>query len=179
MSAIRHIASSIDRINLAIGSVVAWIALAMVLVQFLVVLLRYVFGLGFVQLQESIIYMHGLLFMLGSGYALMRDGHVRVDVFYRGASERAKAWVNLWGVLLLLWPLCTMIFFVAWPYVGASWAVREGSREASGIPGIYLLKTVILVFAVLMFAQGLSLALRSVLVLAGRESLPETAREGS
>lgn len=179
MSAIRHIARGIDRINHAIGSVVAWIALAMVLAQFLVVLLRYVFGLGLLELQESIIYMHGLLFMLGSGYALMRDAHVRVDVFYRRASERAKSWVNLCGVLLLLWPLCAMIFYVAWPYVGAAWAVREGSREASGIPGIYLLKTVILVFAALMFAQGLSLALRSVLVLAGRESLPEPARESS
>lgn len=177
MSAIRHIARGIDRINHAIGSVVAWIALAMVLAQFLVVLLRYVFGLGLLELQESIIYMHGLLFMLGSGYALMRDAHVRVDVFYRRASERARSWVNLCGVLLLLWPLCAMIFYVAWPYVGAAWAVREGSREASGIPGIYLLKTVILVFAALMFAQGLSLALRSVLVLAGRESLPEPARE--
>lgn len=163
--------------NEGIGRVVAWIALAMVLVQFLVVLLRYVFGVGFIQLQESIVYMHGLLFMLGAGYTLMRDGHVRVDVFYRGAGDRAKALVNLCGVLFLLAPLCALILHEAWPYVGASWAVREGSREASGIQGIYLLKTVILIFALLVLVQGLSLALHSVLVLMGRERPAPPAEE--
>lgn len=177
MSAILHIARGIDRINDRIGRTVAWVALAMVLAQFLVVLLRYVFGVGFIQLQESIIYMHGLLFMLGAGYALLRDAHVRVDVFYRGAGDRTKALVNLCGVLFLLAPLSVLVLYVAWPYVAASWAVREGSREASGIQAVYLLKTVILVFAVLVLAQGVSLVLHSVLVIAGRERPTPTAQE--
>nr|WP_184435878.1 TRAP transporter small permease subunit [Roseospira goensis] len=139
----------------------------MVLVQFLVVVLRYVFGLGFIWMQESITYMHGLLFMVGAGYTLLQDGHVRVDVFYREASPRRKALVNLLGTVLFLIPFCVLVLWVSWPYVANSWRVMEGSKETSGIQGVYLLKSVILVFGGLVILQGLSVIARSLLTLGG------------
>ncbi|SDE70108.1 TRAP transporter small permease subunit [Rhodospira trueperi] len=167
MSFLHALARWIDRINTAVGQATAWLALIMVLVQFLVVVLRYVFGLGFIWMQESITYMHGLLFMVGAGYTLLQDGHVRVDVFYREVSPRRKALVNLLGSVLFLIPFCTLILWVSWDYVMNSWRVLEGSKETSGIQGIYLLKTVILVFGGLVILQGLSVVARSILTLAG------------
>jgi TRAP-type mannitol/chloroaromatic compound transport system permease small subunit len=142
-------------------------ALAMVLVQFVVVLLRYVFGVGSLFLQESIVYLHGTMFMVGAGYTLLYGHHVRVDVFYREASARWKALVDLAGSVLFLVPVCTLIGIYSWPYVSRAWAIREGSIESSGIQAVFLLKTVILIFAALMILQGISLALKSILSLAG------------
>lgn len=161
---------AIDRLNGAVGVTVAWLALAMVLVQFTVVVMRYVFGVGSLFLQESIVYLHATMFMLGSAYTLLQDGHVRVDVFFRATSARWKAKVDLAGSLLLLLPVCVVIFIYSYPYVAASWASLEGSREMSGIPAVFLLKSVILVFAAQMALQGLAQALKAVLVLTGRWS---------
>lgn len=164
------LAHSIDRFNDMIGRKIAWVALAMAGVQFIVVLMRYVFGVSEIWLQESILYMHGILFMLGAGYTLLHNGHVRIDIFYRDASPARKAWVDLIGVLVFLAPICVAIFYIAWPYVVDSWAVREGSRETSGIQAVYLLKTVIPVFAALLFLQGASMAIHAAAVLMGRET---------
>lgn len=167
MQALYLLARAIDRTNSIIGKLMAWLTLAMVLVQFTVVVLRYVFGLGFIWMQESILYMHSLVFLVGAGYTLLKEGHVRVDIFYRGASVRKKAMVDLAGVLLLLFPFCILVWYVALPYVQNSWAVFEGSKETSGIQGVYLLKTTILAFTVLVALQGLAMAIKSGLVLAG------------
>lgn len=160
-------ARAIDWINERVGRGVAWLALFMVLVQFALVLMRYVFGVGSIMTQESLVYAHGLLFMLVAGYTLMNGGHVRVDIFYREAAPRKKALVDLFGVIVLLIPVCLLIWAYSLPYVVSSWHVLEGSRETSGIPGIFLLKTAILVFVVLVVLQGVALAIRSALVLAG------------
>lgn len=175
MTALARLASLIDAVNERVGRVVAWLTLAMVLTQFVVVLMRYVFGIGSVWAQESIVYMHGTLFMLAAGYTLLHNGHVRVDVFYRSAAPRYKARVDLAGTLFLLWPVCFLIFYVAFPYVESSWSVREGSRETSGIQGVYLLKSVILVFVVLLALQGLSTVIHALRVLAGLEKPVEEA----
>jgi TRAP-type mannitol/chloroaromatic compound transport system permease small subunit len=167
VQALHSLARIIDRTNDIIGRAVAWLTLAMVIIQFVVVVLRYVFGLGFIWMQESILYMHGIVFLLGAGYTLLKDGHVRVDIFYREASATRKAVVDLLGVLFLLIPFCVLVWTVALPYVMNSWAVFEGSKETSGIQGVYLLKTSILAFTILVALQGVSLALKSVLVLTG------------
>lgn len=161
------VARSIDGLNERVGRAVAWLTLAMVLVTFCVVVLRYVFDVGFVRLQESYVWMHGIVFMLGAGYTLLHQGHVRVDIVYRGASPRYKAWVDLLGVLLMLWPMLVTVWLVAWPYVATSWSRLEASREAGGLPGLFLMKTVILAFCLLLGLQGLSLAIRSLLFLTG------------
>lgn len=157
---------AIDRANEVIGRAISWLTLAMVLIACFVVLMRYGFAWGRVWIQESYVWMHGIVFMLGAGYTLLHNGHVRVDIFYRPAGARFKAWVDLLGSLLLLAPVVVMVFWFSWPYVIESWSRFETSREAGGLPGLFLLKTVILGFCVLILAQGLSLAAHSILVLA-------------
>lgn len=168
MRALATFARSIDRVNEIIGTGIAWLALLMVLVQFIIVVMRYVFGVGSVFLQESIVYMHAVLFMVAAGYTLLHNGHVRCDIFYAAASSRQKALIDLIGVIIFLLPVCVLIVWVSWPFVAGSWAVLEGSQEGrSGIPAVFLLKTTILVFALLVAMQGLSMALRAAFVLAG------------
>ena len=165
------IARAVDATNERIGVTVAWLALALVLVEFMVVLMRYVFGLGSVRMQEGVVYMHATLFMVAAGYTLLHNGHVRCDIFYAAASSRRQALIDLIGVAVFLLPTCALIAWAAWPYVAQAWAVRESSQEGSlGIPGVFLLKSIILVFAALVALQGIALALHSVLRLAGVEA---------
>ncbi len=150
----------------------------MVVIQFWVVIMRYVFALGSIPVQESIWYLHGIVFMVGAGYTLLKDGHVRIDVWYRETPVRKKAWVNLLGVIFLLMPVLILAWRLALPYVLNSWRVMEGSTEAGGLPFIYLLKTVILIGLGLLAVQGIALALRSVLVLQGHEEAFNTLPGG-
>ncbi len=161
------VAKAIDRLNLVVGRGVAWLALLMVLIQFGVVVARYVFNVGNIAVQESIWYLHGIIFMMGAGYTLLYGGHVRVDIFYREASERRRALVDLFGVLVFLLPICVTTFVLSWSYVLNSWAVLEGSTEVAGLPFIYLLKTVIWIFAALVGLQGLSIAIKAIAYLSG------------
>jgi TRAP-type mannitol/chloroaromatic compound transport system permease small subunit len=156
------LAVAIDRFNTAVGRAASWCALAIVLIGFAVVLLRYVLGLGSIWLQESILYAHAALFLLAAAWTLKEGGHVRVDVFYADASPRVKAWVDLLGALFLLLPFCFAILWFSLPYVTRSWAILERSRESSGLPLVFLLKTLIPVFAVLLALQGLSQAVKSI-----------------
>ena len=155
-------AECIDRMNAAIGRAAAWACLFVVVVQFAVVVLRYVFGHGSIWLSESIVYAHAAMFMLAAAWTLKAGGHVRVDVFYADAAPRTKALIDLCGSVLLLLPFMAVLAWFAWPYVARSWAILEASRETSGIPAVFLLKTLIPVFAMLMALQGVSQAIRAV-----------------
>ena len=146
----------------------------MVIVQIVVVVLRYVLGVGSIFLQESIVYMHGVLFMIGAAYTLQHEGHVRIDIFYREATEKRRAIVNLLGVAFLLLPVCFIFFRYSLPYVQSSWRVLEGSKETSGIQGVFLLKSILLAFVVLVALQGLSLAIHSLIILGGRRHGSDT-----
>jgi TRAP-type mannitol/chloroaromatic compound transport system permease small subunit len=139
----------------------------MVLVQFLIVLLRYVFSINSVAAQESVTYMHAALFMLAAGFTLLEDGHVRVDIFYRGLGPRAKAVVDFAGALLLLLPFAVLVLWWSLPYVQGSWAALEASPQPGGLPLIFLLKTIIPAFGVLMILHGGLMAARAALMLAG------------
>ena len=169
MYTLARLARLIDQLSEWTGRAVAWLTLGMVLVTFAVVLLRYLFNTGWIAMQESITTMHALVFMLGAAYTLRHDGHVRVDIFYQKFGPKGRAWVDLLGTLLLLMPVTLFIAWVSWDYVAASWELKEGSREAGGLPGVYLLKSAIPLMAALMLLQGISLALRSMLVLLGHE----------
>lgn len=147
-------------LNEYIGRAVAWLSLFMVLVQFFVVVMRYAFGWGDIRLQESIIYMHAALFLLIAGYTLAHEGHVRVDVLHERFSKRTRAIVETIGSLFFLLPLCAYIFWSSMPYVIQSWAILEASREGAGIPAVFLLKTLIPVFALLLGLQGVANLLR-------------------
>ena len=168
---------AIDAANEHIGRVASWLALLMVLLQFVVVVMRYVFGVGFIFMQEGVIYLHATLFMVGAGYTMLHGGHVRVDIFYRDARPRRRALVDLLGVILFLLPVCVVIGWASWPYVEQSWSVFEGSKETSGIHAVYALKSMILAFVVLISFQGLSLALNAVLTLAGRKARHDAVAE--
>jgi TRAP-type mannitol/chloroaromatic compound transport system permease small subunit len=159
------IADRIDRLNTAVGRAAAWAALYIVLAQFVVVVLRYVFGIGSIWLSETIIYGHATLIMLAAAWTLYAGGHVRVDVFYADFSPRAKAQVDLAGAILLLIPFMLVLTWFAVPYVARSWAILERSRETSGLPLVFLLKTLIPLFALSMALQGVSQAIRAAHVL--------------
>ena len=164
---LQRIADRIDSFSDWSGRAISWLTLLMVLTTFVIVVLRYAFNLGWIAMQESVTFMHAAVFMLGAAYTLRHDGHVRVDIFYRGRSRRRRALVDLVGTLLLLLPTCVFVFWVSWDYVAASWSLFEGSREPGGLPGVFLLKTLIPVMAALLVLQGLAIALRSALTLAG------------
>jgi TRAP-type mannitol/chloroaromatic compound transport system permease small subunit len=168
MTRLKRLANAIDAANDWIGRVIAWLTLGMVLTEFIVVLSRYVFGLGSTLMQESIVYMHATVFLACAGYALVHNGHVRCDIFYAAATPRNKAVIDIIGTFLFLLPMCILIWWMAWPYVRASWAVMEVSQEGRlGIPAVFLLKTLLLVFAGLLAVQAMSLILQSALLLAG------------
>lgn len=164
---------TIDRFNDRLGRAVSWFVLAMVLIQFTLVMMRYVFsaggflGLSTLWWQESIVYLHGGLIMLAAAYTFLQDGHVRVDIFYRVASPRAQDWTDLLGCVLFLLPVCYLIMWSSLPGVMLSWASLEGSGETSGIPLRFLLRTTVPVFAVLVGLQAISTAVKAGLRLAG------------
>jgi len=161
-----RIADGIDRATAAIGRVAAWCCLFAVLAEFAVVVMRYLLGVGSIRLQESVLYAHAALFMLAVAWTLQSDGHVRVDIFYAQATPRTKALIDLIGTFIFLFPVAVAIGWLSLPYVARSWSILEGSRETSGLPFVYLLKTLIPLFAVLLGLQGAAQAIRAALVLA-------------
>ena len=173
---LQAIADTLDRLAETTGRIIAWLTLGMVLTTATIVMLRYLFNSGSIALQESVTYMHATVFMLGAAYTLKHDGHVRVDIIYQKLSARARAWVDLLGTLLLLFPVCLFMLYTSMDYVSAAWSIHEGSREAGGLDGVYLLKTAIPVMAVLLLLQGCSLLLRNLLVVAG---WPPPQQQGS
>jgi TRAP-type mannitol/chloroaromatic compound transport system permease small subunit len=160
-----RLADRIDKLSTAIGRFAAWLVLAVVLLQFAVVVLRYAFGVGSIRLQESVIYAHALAFLLAAAWALKAGAHVRVDVFYSEAKLRTRALVDLLGTLVLLFPVAALILWTSLPYVGRSWAISEGSQETSGLPFVFLLKTAIPVFAAMLIVQGFAEIVRALAVL--------------
>lgn len=164
----QRIINKLEKTSELSGRLIAWLTLFIVLVTFIVVVLRYVFDYGSIALQESVTYLHAFVFMLGAAYTLRHEGHVRVDVFYRNMSRVKKAWVDLMGTLLLLFPVCLFIFISSWDYVLTSWSMYEQSGEAGGLAYVYILKTALLIMPVLLMLQGTAMALKSLLVITGK-----------
>jgi len=163
----------VDRLNEWVGRTASWLSLALVLTTFSVAILRYGFGLGWIWLQELYVWMHGTIIMTAAAYTMLHDGHVRVDILYRTASARFRAWVNLIGTIGLLLPMLGAVWWVAWPYVLLSWHRLEVSREAGGMHGLYLFKTTLLIFCILMALQAIALIIRSILILINKTD-PDT-----
>ena len=164
---------TIDKLTELTGKLMAWFAVVVVLLMALIVLLRYGFNLGSIALQESVIYFHSAVFLLGSAYALKHNEHVRVDLFYAKFTAKQKAWVNLFGSLLLLIPVTVFIFILSWSFVTDSWQIMEGSAEAGGLPFIYILKTMIPLFSLLLILQAVSEIGKSILTIQGNANLLE------
>jgi len=161
-----ELADRIDRLVSGIGRVAAWLVLLVVLLQFALVIARYLFGLGSIWLSETVIYAHAAVFMLAAGWTLRAEGHVRVDIFYADASARTRAVIDFVGAILLLLPFMLVLLWLSVPYAARSWAILEHSQEASGLPLVFVLKTLIPVFAGLMALQGVAQAIRAAATLA-------------
>lgn len=168
---------TINALNRIVGLTLAWLSLAVVLVCFTVVVLRYSLHVSFVWMQDLYVWLSGAMFTGVAGFAMLRDDHVRVDILYRPWSIRGKAIADLVGVLFFLLPFVIVVASFGWTYIARSWRLYEGSANFGGMPGLFILKSFILVFCVLVGLQGLSWVCRSILVLAGREEmLPEKLR---
>jgi TRAP-type mannitol/chloroaromatic compound transport system permease small subunit len=177
MGALAGVVRAICALNGFLGRVFSWFSLGIVVICFTVVVMRYVLHTGSVPLQDLYVWLNGMMFMGIAGYTLLREGHVRVDVFYRPAPVRTKAQIDMLGAVVFVVPFLWTI--VAWglPYVQRSWALKESSPNFGGMPGLFVLKSFLLVFVVVVGLQALALFLRGVLVLAGEEHrLPEALR---
>jgi len=164
---VERVTGAIDRAIAAIGKAATWCCLYVVVAEFAVVVMRYALGVGSIKLQESVLYAHAGLFMLAAAWTLQVDGHVRVDIFYAQARPQTRALIDLIGALLFLLPFAAVLVLLSVPYAERSWGILERSREASGLPFVYLLKTLIPLFAVLIGLQGLAQVLRAALLLTG------------
>lgn len=165
MRIITALSSTLDAYSETVGKVLAWLLPLLMLNTCAVVFLRYGLEQGSTYLQELSTYLHATIFMLGAGYTLKRDGHVRVDIFYRRFSQRYKAWINALGTLIFLLPLCGYVVLISWDFVSHAWLIRETSAEPGGIPAVFLLKTLIPLMAVNLALQGIAEFCRALAVL--------------
>jgi len=159
----------LDMPSRLIGRWLRWLAVLLVLLQFIVVGMRYLFASTSTMLQESVLYTNATLFMATAGYAFLVNAHVRVDIAYFDASPRRRALIDLLGIVFGVLPLCAVMAWFGWPYVRASWAHLEGPMFFGGIPAVYLLKSLILVFPALIMLQALALSIRAAAVLGGHD----------
>ena len=168
---------AISALNRVVGLALSWLSLAVVAVCFTVVVQRYVFHTTQLWMQDLYVWLAGAMFTGVAGFALLNDSHVRVDIFYRPWSTRGKAIADLIGVVLFLMPFVIIVAVYGWPFVARSWRLFEGSANFGGMPGLFVLKSFILVFCALVGLQGLAMAFRSILVLKGNEDmLPDALR---
>ncbi|MCG8369204.1 MAG: TRAP transporter small permease subunit [Proteobacteria bacterium] len=159
----------LDRLSTVIGKAAAWLTLFMVVVTFVVVVMRYALDAGQIWIQESVVWMHAIVFMLGAAYTLRDEEHVRVDIFYRAMTPRRRAWIDLAGVVVFLLPVCAFLAWTSFDFVARSWDIAESSREPGGLPYpfIPLVKTTLLMMPLTVALQGLSLFLGSLRSLRG------------
>lgn len=166
--------NSIDRLSDWLGIILSWMCFAMMLLTCVVVAMRYIFHFGnIIFLQESVIYLHSTIFLLAAGWTLKRNGHVRVDVFYRQYSPIRKAWVDSLGVLIFLLPICGLMFFASMGFIQLSWSIKETSGDAGGIPLVYILKTLIPAMCIVLALQGVAELVRNTLFLCGLVPEPD------
>ena len=150
-----HLLENIKKLNVRLGKVSSWALLFMVIFTCIIVLLRYVFSIGFIWMQELIRYLYATVFMLCAAYTLAEDAHVRVDIFYSNLKAKHKAIVNILGSIIFLLPVCCTILYFSFTYVVNSWAQLEGSLEERGLHAVFLLKSLIWIFAITLILQGI------------------------
>ena len=171
MTALAKLMTAINGLNRWVGNVFMWDSVAIVLVCFWVVVERYLFANTRLWMQDLYPWLNGVMFTAVAGYGLYRNDHVRVDIFFRPASLMRKAWLDLLGVCLFLLPFAAVVWIYSYSFVARSVGLLESSANPGGMPGLFVLKSFILVFAALIALQGVAMAIRSVLIIAGREDL--------
>lgn len=169
-----RVAGWIEALIERLGRVLSWLTLGVVGLTFLIVVMRYAFSRGSIAMQEATLWMHSAVFLLGAAFALGQDAHVRVDVFYRGFSQRTRDWIDALGCVFLLFPVAGLLLWLSWDYAAASYAVRETSRESGGLPALYLLKAMQPLAALLLILQGLATLMRCIARLLGHRGAVST-----
>ena len=177
MNLLSKIALRINQFSYGVGKVISWLTLLLVILVMTVVISRYLLGVGSIAIQESVSYVHAIIFMLGLAFTLQRGGHVRVDIFYREFSAQRKALIDLIGATLFLLPFCGLILLGSWDYVMASWSIKETSSETGGIAAVYLLKTLMVIMPVTLGLQGVAQIIESIAVL--KKAKISTTTEGA
>tara|TARA_Y100000590_G_C15432266_1_gene905655 strand:- start:374 stop:886 length:513 start_codon:yes stop_codon:yes gene_type:complete len=162
---LNNLSSIINAINKIAGFFCSFLVVLMTLNVFLVVVLRYLFGISFIWMQETYVWMHAYIFMIGAGFTYMNDDHVRIDIIYRSASATYRTIVDLIGNIVLLLPFLYIIWIFSFPFVYKSFLMDEISREAGGLQMLYLLKFAILIFVFLLFIQAVSKIINSFLFI--------------
>ena len=173
MEAIKMITRLIDTLNEWVGRGVAWVTLGLVLVVFVDVVMRYLFNVSFVFTQELEWHLFGFIFLIGAGYTLLHDGHVRVDIIYQRLGLKGRGWINLGGVIFFLIPGCLMVIATSWKFAANSFSMLEGSPDPGGIPLRFIIKGCIPVGFTLLLFQGFSLGLHSIMQILGVEKAKE------
>ena len=173
MQTLQKISAKIDTLNQWVGRGVAWVTLGLVLVVFVDVVMRYMFSTSFVFTQELEWHLFGFIFLIGAGYTLLHDGHVRVDIIYQRVGFKTRAWINLFGVILFLIPGCIMVISTSWTFTANSFAILEGSPDPGGIPFRFILKSCLPIGFTLLLLQGISLGIHSLMHILGIETAEE------
>ncbi len=162
---LRRIQSALDAFSETTGNFVAWLVIVMMVVTAIVVFIRYLLNDGSIALQESVTYLHGVVFLLAIAYALKRNAHVRVDILYQKLSTKNRALIDLVGTMLFLFPFSIFILWVSYEYVFFSWKLLESSPEPGGLPGVFLLKSLIPLMGITLLLQGIAEAIKSALAI--------------
>lgn len=174
MKALQQLSRWIDTLNQWVGRGVAWVTLGLVLVVFVDVVMRYLFNTSFVFTQELEWHLFGFIFLIGAGYTLLHDGHVRVDIIYQRVGLKSRAWINLIGVIFFLIPGCIMVITTSWKFTMNAFAIMEGSPDPGGIPFRFVLKGCLPLGFSLLLLQGISLGIHSLMQILGIETAKET-----
>jgi len=170
---LKVVCGAIDRSNELVGRAVSWVSLLLVVVVFVDVVMRYMFKTSFVFTQELEWHLFAFIFLIGAGYTLLHDGHVRVDIIYQRLDVKGRAWINLIGVILFLIPGCYLVISTSWKFVANSFSMLEGSPDPGGIPYRFIIKGTMTVGFVLLLLQGISMGLHSLLQILGVETVDE------
>ncbi len=173
MNALKAFSRLIDNLNEGVGKGVSWVTLGLVIVVFIDVVMRYLFNKSFVFTQEMEWHLFSFIFLIGAGYTLLHDGHVRVDIIYQRLGGKGRAWINLLGVFFFLLPGCALIIITSWKFVLNSWGVMEGSPDPGGIPMRFIVKGTVTIGYILLCLQGISLGIHSLLQIIGLEEIKE------
>lgn len=188
MTALIKLSGWIDKLNERVGRGVSWVSAGLVALVFVDVIMRYVFTISFVAAQEMEWHLFGFIFLIGAGYTLRHEGHVRVDIIFQRLSPKGRAWVNFWGCILFLFPGCIMITYTSIPFVIDSilvflqtsaadgstvqW-IWEGSMDPGGLPLYFILKSCIPIGFILVLLQGVSLFIKSLATISGADEAKE------
>ena len=147
----------LDQATLAICRL---LLVVLLLANIAIVVLRYCFGIGFVELQDFAAYNFAALVALGLPIGLVRDAHVRVDILREKMAVPVRRRIDILGILLFLVPVFALTIYVGFPEIRYAWQIRESSIETGGLPGLFIVKTALPVACALMILQGLAIVVR-------------------